>query len=148
MSHIVVKKGDIKNLAALQMACERLGLDMVEGAAYEYEPRQHGHDAKYVIKTRPGTCNLGGSWAPQEIGVIEDKNGTYSLAMSPMSGGITSIVGEPLYEKGENIPAPTLLMNYQMCNVALEARKQGHEIEFFTDPLGLQRARVRQPEYA
>lgn len=89
MSHITTIAMQIKDLKSLAKAATRLGLEFREGQRTQ---------RYYANKTNP--CDhaiaIPGNSTAYEIGVIADKDGTYTLAFDDFSGGkgMMEIVGK------------------------------------------------------
>jgi len=87
MSHITTLEIEIRDLTALRAACARLGLVFAEN--------QKTYRHYYGV----GNCvhAVSSSKFQYEIGVIEEKNGTYKLAYDGWkSGGIEAVLGKDL----------------------------------------------------
>lgn len=162
MSHVAVqetKPGQpmFSSLAALQMACGQLGLEIEERSNYEWyghhvgdypvpegmSTDQMGKNAKYVLKLnaeKAAAARKKHGRNPYEIGILEDPNnpGCY-LPMYDFWGGgygLDDVVGAPLFNKGKQsdvkMLCPTLKQHYDMCCDAMAAKKAGDKIEFLT----------------
>lgn len=148
MSHVVQQKSKIKSITALRDACQRLGLEIEERSSFVFEQGNRSTGAKYVLRAKQGTKLSTGSYAPQEIGLLPQQDGTYALAMGSYANGICDLVGSPTHEGGERVLAPTLLQHYNMSVVKETADQQGLNTEFFQGQNGTWRARVTGQQLA
>ena len=95
MSHIVKVKVQVKNLAALRKACEKLGLVFREGQkTHKWYGRFVG-DAPIPEGMKAedyGKCDhaivVPGNTEAYEVGVVDQKDGTYGLVWDSFMGGL------------------------------------------------------------
>lgn len=159
MSHIAVqqaKPGEpmFKDVQALRMACDMLGLTIEERSNFAWFNRsvgdyplpagmtsdQLGKNAAFVVRlndenkakhARPGT-------EPYEIGMIADPNnpGCFVPMYDHWMGGfgLEAVVGTSLKNKTGDVTmlCPKLKQHYDMCCDALAAKQVGDQIEFLT----------------
>lgn len=146
-------------LEALKMACDMLGLEILEQREYAWWGRhvgdyplpsgmkkeELGRNALFVLRAKPekrrelqranGSC--------YDIGIVEDPNnpGCYVPIYDfyGQENGINRIVGNPVMERdpstGQQKPAllcPVLKQHYDMCCEILAAREAGDRISFMT----------------
>ena len=105
MSHFTEIKTQIKDIEALRLACQELGLSLVPNAQARgyYENRTKGD---YVIKLK----------GPYDIALNKQKDGTYGLTADLWQGHVEKEVGQG-YGR--------LLQLYGVHKATIEARKKG-----------------------
>jgi hypothetical protein len=105
MSHFTEIKTQIKDIQALQSACQELGLNLLQNAEARgyYENKTKGD---YVIQLN----------GPYDIAVNSQKDGTYGLTADFWDGHVEKEVGEK-YGR--------LLQLYGVHKTQIEARKKG-----------------------
>jgi hypothetical protein len=166
MSHLAVNKSvKIRDKAALAMACDQLGLEILDQRDYVWygrsvgdypipagmDRRSMGHNATFIARIKePKRSELtrrNSGQAPYDLAFIEDPEepGTYFPVCDYFMGGygLHEIVGQPIHEGGElKSLCPRLKQHYDMCCDALAAREAGDQIEFMT----MKDASARYPE--
>jgi len=111
MSHITNIELEIKDLAALKAACNRMGFTFKENQNTCNYYRGQKADCLHAIEV-PG--------AAYEVGVVKNKNGGYSLIWDPfIHGGLESALGPA---------AGKLKQAYGIEKAKLEARKKGFSV--------------------
>jgi hypothetical protein len=108
MSHFTTIKTQIKDVEALRMACQELGLTLLQNVNARGFGQQQRH-GDFVIK-------LSG---PYDIAVNQQKDGTYGLTTDWWAGHVEKEVGKD-YSK--------LLQLYGVHKASLEARKKGFSV--------------------
>jgi hypothetical protein len=108
MSHISKIEIEVKDLAVLNQACTRLGLEFVRGRK---QFRWYGKDAAcdHVIKVPE---------ANYEIGVVKEKH-RYELNCDYYDRGIEKVIGRQ---------GGLLKQAYAVAKAKIEARKKGHSV--------------------
>lgn len=134
MSHVSAMKVKVKNLAALKVAAEELGLQFVEGQTKfkwygQWQDDWHGKNAAFRSGVNPkdyGTCAHAirdpNNSKAYEVGVIDMKDGSHVLAWDNWQGGYG------LAEKiGSN--CEKLQQSYAKQCVILDAQKKGYQVQ-------------------
>lgn len=144
---------------ALQMACDMLGLEIVETNKYKWYGRSMGdyptpnvpgtlgENAEFVIRLTEETKVKLKQQDPYDIGIVSDpvNPGCYVPLYDHYAGGygLSEVVGEPITNKRGVVQTlcPILKQHYDMCCDALAAREAGDTVEFLT----LKAAAVKHP---
>jgi len=121
MSHVVRIKTELRDLAAIQAACNRLGWTLNEGATtYKWwgrymgdSPLPEGFTAEDLGKC---THSITVAGATYQIGLVKQNTGFLPLWDYWSSGGLKKSTGE------------TLAQAYAIEKAKIEARKQGHSV--------------------
>ena len=109
MSHFTEIKTQIKDIAALRLACQELGLTLLPNAeARGYDNSRTKGD--YVVQLR----------GPYDIAVNQKKDGTFGLTSDLFAGHVEKEVGKG-YGK--------LLQLYGVHKTTIEARKKGLSVQ-------------------
>ncbi len=105
MSHFTEIKTQIKDIEALRLACNEMGLTLLQNAEARgyYENRTKG---EYVVQLK----------GPYDIAVNKQPDGTFGLTADLWQGHVEKEVG-PNYSK--------LLQLYGVHKTTIEARKKG-----------------------
>lgn len=171
MSHVAVQSttpGDpmFKDMEALKLACQMLGLEIEQRSNYAWFNRHVGDyplpqgipasdlgkNAKFVIRLNDEMAAKHGNphTKPYEIGMLEDPNnpGCFVPIYDFFAGGygLEAVIGKPLFadkeKKKPTMLCPLLKQRYEMALDALSAAQAGDKIEFLT----LRDAHAKYPE--
>ena len=108
MSHFTTIKTQIKDIAALNLACTEMGLKLITNAkarGYDQEMR----NGEFVIQLK----------GPYDIAVNKQPDGTFGLTTDWWNGHVEREVGKD-YSK--------LLQLYAVHKASLEAKKKGYSV--------------------
>jgi hypothetical protein len=110
MSHFtdIKPKTTLKNIAALEMACKELGLELIpNGMARGYAGQSTKGD--YVIKLK----------GPYDVALIKSEDG-YAIRTDWWAGHVEKEIGKN---------AGRLMQEYGVAAATMEARKQGYMVK-------------------
>ena len=109
MSHFTEIKTQIKDIAALDLACNELGVSLLHNAKARGYAKQQIH-GDHVIRLK----------GPYDIAVNQQPNGTYGLKTDWWAGHVEKEVGKDFGR---------LLQLYGVHKATLEARKKGLSVQ-------------------